>query len=152
MNWSTNKSILLSRICVAIFALLLAALDFGAYWLVTWYIHLRGMAWHSGAGMIVTLYLCSIFGWVLLWQMWTLLNNIRRSEVFIPENIRCLRIVSWCCVAAGAICLVSTLFYIPFAAKPVHSQEQQGQGHPLLNADGAVPRAAMSARGYFGVH
>ena len=93
MNWSTNKSILLSRICVAIFALLLAALDFGAYWLVTWYIHLRGMAWQSGAGMIVTLYLCSIFGWVLLWQMWTLLNNIRRSEVFIPENIRCLRMV-----------------------------------------------------------
>lgn len=116
MNWSTSKSILLSRICVAIFALLLAALDFGAYWLVTWYIHLRGMAWQSGAGMIVTLYLCSIFGWVLLWQMWTLLNNIRRSEVFIPENVRCLRIVSWCCVAAGAICLVSTLFYIPFAA------------------------------------
>ena len=31
-------------------------------------------------------------------------------------------------------------------------QEQQGQGHPLLNADGAVPRAAMPARGYFGVH
>ena len=96
MNWSTNKSILLSRICVAIFALLLAALDLGAYWLVTWYIHLRGMAWQSGAGMIVTLYLCSILGWVLLWQIWTLLNNIRRSEVFIPENIRCLRIVSWC--------------------------------------------------------
>lgn len=45
MNWSTNKSILLSRICVAIFALLLAALDFGAYWLVTWYIHLR--AWRG---------------------------------------------------------------------------------------------------------
>ena len=50
MNWSTSKSILLSRICVAIFALLLAALDLGAYWLVTWYIHLRGMAWQSGAG------------------------------------------------------------------------------------------------------
>lgn len=85
MNWSTSKSILLSRICVAIFALLLAALDLGAYWLVTWYIHLRGMAWQSGAGMIVTLYLCSIFGWVLLWQMWTLLNNIRRSEVEVSK-------------------------------------------------------------------
>lgn len=140
MNWSTNKSILLSRICVAIFALLLAALDFGAYWLVTWYIHLRGMAWQSGAGMIVTLYLCSIFGWVLLWQMWTLLNNIRRSEVFIPENIRCLRIVSWCCVAAGAICLVSTLFYIPFrrhcdrgrlhGAHRTHRQKRVRAGHP----------------------
>lgn len=97
------------------------------------------MAWQSGAGMIVTLYLCSIFGWVLLWQMWTLLNNIRRSEVFIPENIRCLRIVSWCCVAAGAICLVSTLFYIPFAAcdrgrlhgaHRAHRQKRVRAGHP----------------------
>lgn len=116
MNWSTNKSILLSRICVAIFALLLAALDFGAYWLVNGYIQLRGMAGQQGAGMTATIYLCSVFGWVLLWQMWTLLNNIRHSEVFIPENVRCLRLVSWCCVGAGAICLASSFFYLPFAA------------------------------------
>lgn len=116
MNWSTNKSLLLSRICVAIFALLLAALDIGAHWAVGWYIGLRGMAGQQGAGMTATIYLCSVFGWLLLWQMWRLLGNIRRGEVFIPGNVRCLRLVSWCCVAAGAICLVSTLFYIPFAA------------------------------------
>ena len=87
-----------------------------AYIRTTRPLHFENCHVFTGADMIVTLYLCSIFGWVLLWQMWTLLNNIRRSEVFIPENIRCLRIVSWCCVAAGAICLVSTLFYIPFAA------------------------------------
>ena len=116
MNWSTNKSILLSRICVAIFALLLAALDFGAYWLVNGYIQLRGMAGQQGAGMTATIYLCSVFGWLLLWQMWRLLGNIRRGEVFIPGNVRCLRLVSWCCVGAGAVCLASSFFYLPFAA------------------------------------
>ena len=116
MNWSTSKSILLSRICVAIFALLLAALDFGAYWLVNWYIQLRGMAGQQVAGMTATIYLCSVFGWLLLWQMWRLLGNIRRGEVFIPGNVRCLRLVSWCCVGAGAVCLASSFFYLPFAA------------------------------------
>lgn len=116
MNWSTNKSIILSQVCVVIFALLLAALDIGAYWAVGWYIRLRGMAWQQGAGMTATIYLCSVFGWVLLWQMWRLLGNIRRGEVFTLSNVRCLRTVSWCCVAAGAICLASTFFYAPFAA------------------------------------
>lgn len=114
MNWSTDKSIILSRVCVAVFALLLAALDVGAYWIVGWYIRLRGMAWQNGVGMILTVYLCSIFGWILLLQMRSLLRNISRGEVFVAENVRCLRIVSWCCAAAGAICLVSTLCYVPF--------------------------------------
>lgn len=116
MNWNTNKSIILSQVCVAVFALLLAALDIGAYWAVGWYIGLRGMAWQQGAGMTATIYLCSVFGWLLLWQMWRLLGNIRRGEVFIPGNVRCLRLVSWCCVGAGAVCLASSFFYLPFAA------------------------------------
>ena len=32
------------------------------------------------------------------------------------------------------------------ARESVHSQKQQGEGHPLFHADGAVPRAAMPAR------
>ena len=116
MNWNTNKSIILSQVCVAVFALLLAALDIGAHWAVGWYIVLRGMAGQQGAGMTATIYLCSVFGWLLLWQMWRLLGNIRRGEVFIPGNVRCLRLVSWCCVGAGAVCLASSFFYLPFAA------------------------------------
>ena len=114
MNWSSDKSILLSRVCVAIFALLLAAVDVWAYQIVGWYIGLRNMSWQNGTGMIVTLYICSVFGWILLWQMWKLLDNIWRGEVFVRENVRCLRAVSWCCAAAGLICLVSVLWYAPF--------------------------------------
>ena len=43
VNWTKDRSILLSQICTALFALLLAALDIGCYWAVSWFIHLRNM-------------------------------------------------------------------------------------------------------------
>lgn len=96
MNWSKNSSIELSRICVVLFMILLAALDIGCYWAVQWFVEIRLMYWQYGVLMMVTIYLCSGFGWVLL--------------------VRLLRQVSWCCVGAGAVCLVSCLYYLPFIA------------------------------------
>ena len=32
------------------------------------------------------------------------------------RNVKLLRQVSWCCVGAGAVCLVSCLYYLPFIA------------------------------------
>ena len=45
-----------------------------------------------------------------------LLQNIRAQLVFDAQNVRLLRQVSWCCVGAGAVCLVSCLYYLPFIA------------------------------------
>ena len=53
-------------------------------------------------------------GWLLLWSMWRLLGNLRRERVFVAENVRSLRRVSWCCAAAASICLLSCLYYLPF--------------------------------------
>ena len=66
MNWSKNSSIELSRICVVLFMILLAALDIGCYWAVQWFVEIRLMYWQYGVLMMVTIYLCSGFGWVLL--------------------------------------------------------------------------------------
>ena len=95
MNWSKNSSIELSRICVVLFMILLAALDIGCYWAVQWFVEIRLMYWQYGVLMMVTIYLCSCFG---------------------SKNVRLLRQVSWCCVGAGAVCLVSCLYYLPFIA------------------------------------
>ena len=43
MNWSKDRSIMLSRVCVILFMLLLAALDIGCYWAVRWFTGLRMM-------------------------------------------------------------------------------------------------------------
>lgn len=114
MNWSKNSSVRLSQICVAVFALLLLALDVGCYRFVGWFIGLRAMSWQSGVLMMVTIYVCSVFGWLVLVRLWQLLRNIRDTRVFVRENVRILRIVSWCCAVVGAICLLSAFYYLPF--------------------------------------
>ena len=116
MNWSKNSSIALSRACVVLFMILLAALDIGCYWAVGWFVRLRLMNRDSIFLMMATIYLCSGFGWVLLVRLWQLLQNIRAQLVFDARNVRLLRQVSWCCVGAGAVCLVSCLYYLPFIA------------------------------------
>ena len=116
MNWSKNSSIELSRACAILFMILLAALDIGCYWAVGWFVRLRLMHRDSVFLMMATIYLCSGFGWVLLVRLWQLLDNIRLQLVFDLRNVKLLRQVSWCCVGAGAVCLVSCLYYLPFIA------------------------------------
>lgn len=88
MNWSKDRSIALSRGCVVLFMILLAALDIGCYWAVRWFIGLRFMPWQSGVLMMVTIYLCSGFGWVLLVRLWQLLDNIRPAARLRPAECK----------------------------------------------------------------
>lgn len=113
MNWNKDKSILLSQACVALFALLLAALDIFCYRAVSWFISLRAMNWQSGVGLMIVIYLCSVFAWLLLFRMWKLLCSMKKGLVFVESNVGHLRCVSWCCVAAALICLVGCICYLP---------------------------------------
>lgn len=107
MNWNKDKSILLSRVCVAVFSLALLALDVSCYPLARWFF---GMDWRRIAGAMVTVYVCSVFAWIVLADLWRLLRNLRGGQVFIAENVRLLRRVSWCCVGAALVCLASILW------------------------------------------
>ena len=49
MNWTKDRSIVLSQFCVGAFALLLLAIDILGYWLVGFFIQLRNMNWQLGA-------------------------------------------------------------------------------------------------------
>lgn len=114
MNWDNDRSIGLSKACVAAFAVLLAALDIGAYWLVGYFIGLRRMSAAQETMMLITVYLCSVFAWAVLWELWRLLGNMSEARVFTVDNVTLLRRVSWNCFAVAAICLVSTAYYVPF--------------------------------------
>ena len=115
MNWTNNKSLTLSRVFVAVFAVLLFALDIGCYWLARWFfVGIRGTSLLHAALLMVSVYCGSVFAWICLRQLWRLLGNIRGGAIFTKENVGCMRTISWCCVWAAAVCLVSTAYYLPF--------------------------------------
>ena len=114
MNWNKDKSIVLSRICLAVFALCLLALDAGAYWIARWFVRTRFQNWQLGVLLMGSIFCGSIFAWPCLYRLWRLIGNVSRGEVFVEANVRHMRVISWCCAWAALICLVSAAYYLPF--------------------------------------
>ena len=114
MNWSKDKSVVLSQVCVVLFALCLAALDAGSYRIALWFTENRFFHFQRGLLLMASICLGSVFGWICLYQLWRLLTNIKRGEMFVPDNVRRMRAVSWCCAGAAAVCALSAAYYLPF--------------------------------------
>ena len=115
MKWNQNRSLVLSQGFILLFALLLAGVDLTAFWLSEWFVAfslpLEGL--RDRNLLLATIYIGSLFAWILLYSLWQLLRNMQKSIVFEPINIRYLRWASWACFAAAILCLISTLYYPP---------------------------------------
>ncbi len=58
----------------------------------------------------ICFYLCDAVAMVAIWQLDRMLFRIRRSQIFVPENVTTLRILSWACIAIGVILGVLTIW------------------------------------------
>ena len=121
MNWDKDKSILLSQVGTVCFAVLLLVLDVSCWWVTRWIVANRLYQGEVGAPitrevtlMMVSILTGSVLGWIFLHRLWTLLLSIKRGAVFTDANVRRMRVMSWCCMGAAAICLASALYYLPF--------------------------------------
>ena len=114
LNWDKKKSVTLSQACLIAFSIMLAALDVAAYWFSRWFFGMRGVSSGIWLYLMITIYAVSVPAWLCLCTLWRLLYNIKKGRVFIPDNVRYLRVVSWCCTAAAALCLASAAYYLPF--------------------------------------
>ena len=117
MNWTKDKSIKLTKICVYIAAALLLLTDILAYPFL--------FRWIFGQYTVLTPYIIyiagvagiSVFAWMLLWALHTLLHRIEGGSVFTSENVALLRKISWCCTWIALICFAAGLicaFIAPF--------------------------------------
>lgn len=113
--WNKDKSILLSIFCVRLFAVVMAAVWVFAPWLFGTLIAYRG-GYLSGTlpFFLSSTYLASVPAVFALWHLHGLLFDISRQQVFTRRNVSRLRTLSWCCIAAGLICLLSAAYYLPF--------------------------------------
>lgn len=117
MNWNSKKSIILTKIAIAVFATAyLFTLVFCPV-IVKHYIarNTFGPYFTNGPGsyyFIATVYACALPLGIILWDLFRLVERIGWEEIFTAENIVRLRRISWMCFAVTALCLVSTLYYV----------------------------------------
>lgn len=117
MNWTKGRSLMLSRVCVVLFFLALAAACCCAPWLLRWRLATNGGRSISKLPYyLASLYCCAPFAAAVLWQLHKLLGNIGREAVFVAENVRCLRALSWLCIGAGIVMFVSGFYDFLFFA------------------------------------
>jgi hypothetical protein len=57
-----------------------------------------------------SIYGCLAIGLFALVVLLRLLKDIARGEVFTAANVRRIRLVAWCSLAIGLVCLVTALF------------------------------------------
>lgn len=113
--WNGNKSIGLSKFCVLIFMVLLAATAFTAPWLIQRFlIFSRADLIGTEAFFLSTIYIGSIPAAVLLFCLYKLLYRIQLDEVFDNSNVECLRRISWSCFAGALVSSVSVAYYFPW--------------------------------------
>ena len=123
MNWNQDKSVKLSLVCVALFALILlvgdvlvilglreliggdpaaTAVNSGLYVLYSW----------RGVSLLICFLLFSIVAWIALAQLYLMLMNLKKDNVFVEENVRRMRIASWCCFGAAFLGLIAGILCI----------------------------------------
>ena len=91
----------------------MAVLCVTLYDLLVWYSNVRGLPWQVCAVILAGFYLCTPAVLYALWCIEKLLRNILKENVFVSDNVRCIRRIRWCCAAVSAICLVTGMIYPP---------------------------------------
>lgn len=96
-------------------AAVVLALIFALPALMKWYAGLLGFTppTRDMWAIVAAFYCCAIFILGALWNMEKLMRSILRQDVFIPENVKRVRRVQWCCGIVALICLAATCFVLP---------------------------------------
>ncbi|MCD7731449.1 MAG: DUF2975 domain-containing protein [Oscillospiraceae bacterium] len=111
LKWTPSMSLLLSEIIVKILAVIFAAACIYAPFGV------KNIAEAFGFNIplfMTAFYLCAVFAFTALFFLNRLLGNIKRSDIFIDENVKILRILSWCCYFVGITMALYSFFEYPF--------------------------------------
>lgn len=119
--WNSKKSVTLSIVvCITLAVILALLIILGPFLFETYMVGYRGFGansislWALKRIFALCFYPSAIFAGGALYSLIRLLFNIRKSEIFIPQNVKYLRVVSWCCIAVAIITFIGGLFYIPF--------------------------------------
>ena len=111
--WNSDKSLVLSIICVKIFFIIGIIFCIGGYPITKQYVAYIEQP-NTFYTILIAGYLCLLIAFFIFSILHKLLKNIQRDMVFCDENIQYLRKLSWLCMAVALVSIVSSIGYIAF--------------------------------------
>lgn len=112
--WTKAKSVTLSLVCTRILigVIIVVAIILPYITAGEWYgtyekagILEMDMSSEQRAALLICAYISFVWAMIALIMLGRLLGNIRKEQIFIPANVKCLRIISWCCFAIAIVML-----------------------------------------------
>lgn len=117
-KWTDTMSLTLSRVIVWVLAVIFAAaVVYATVSLISSSWGPLAMVWDLGldpTGFYIVFYTCAVLAFAALFFLNKLLSNIKNGKVFIDENVRLIRILSWCCYLVGIVLAVYSFRAYPF--------------------------------------
>lgn len=113
--WNKKRSILLSKIFIIAFLAVFAACMIFGPWLADFVMisSRRAQEWQA-PWFLATIYTGGVLVLAILGLLLAVVWNVGRGIVFDRRNISRLRLISWLCMAGAAICLASSIYYLPW--------------------------------------
>ena len=114
------KSLFLANILVKVVLVMLVISLFCIPICTDWYDAVSGQP-PIETELNICFYTVIAFAFAAVWKLNALLAHISKQETFVEENVKALRIISWCCYAiAGVFLILAYLrplaFIVAFAA------------------------------------
>ena len=115
MTWTRDNSLKLSKFCIYIFAACGILLCIFAPFMMNLLISYRpDILQDKQPFLYASIYSLAVPAFLALHRLYLLLDNIDKKLIFVENNVAILRSLSWYCILAGVISLVSCLYYPPF--------------------------------------
>lgn len=115
--WNSKKSIILTKFCILALMVISVIMMFCGRYLISRFLSMTGGA-KINISKELSLYIITFISYILgiiaqvtLFCMLKFVTNLEKDLVFIPQNIKWLRFISFGCLSAGLLLIIVTVVY-----------------------------------------
>ena len=115
--WNSKRSIILTKFCILALMLVSVIMMFYGKYLISRFLILTGGAKidisNEFSFYIITFisYMLGIIALLTLFCMLRFTINLEKDLIFVPQNIKWLRFISYGCLSAGLLLIIATVVY-----------------------------------------
>ena len=115
--WNSKKSIILTKFCILALMVISVIMMFCGRYLISRFLSITGGAKiniSNEFSFYIITFISYILGTIALLTLFCMLKfivNLENDLVFVPQNIKWLRFISYGCLSAGSLLIITTVIY-----------------------------------------